>query len=144
MPSPKRKRTLFPEEFKAKLVARAMAGKASGKETMTAIAEETGVDLTTLSTWVRKEKQRLDYQARSQKRVATRRANIAAKAAGTAPAPSTPPSVLAKNGASTGAPAITLGIDGLEEWVRELVRAEVRRLLGESLAGRTHPGATHD
>jgi hypothetical protein len=103
---------------------------------MTAIAKECGVDLSSLSHWVQKERQRLDYQARSQKRVATRRANLAAKATGKAPAPSSTPSPSpsepAKNG--TGAPPLlTVRIDGFEAWVRELVRVEVQRLLRKGL-----------
>jgi transposase-like protein len=114
MPSPKGTRTRYPEAFKAEIVARALAAQASGKESLTAIAKEKGVDLSSLSHWVQKEKLHQSHKARAQKRLATMATNRAA------PSPTEPP--------SNGAPAAlsTLPGDGFEAYLRRLVREIVR------------------
>jgi transposase-like protein len=123
----KRTRRKFSEGEKRAIVTRVL----DGGERPVGVASELSLQSSTMSRWLAAERQRRAYAERGKKRSAT----VAAKKALAAPAPE-PTLMSAPSAPARPEPvAVTGPLHSFEDWLRVVVRAEVRAALREALAG---------
>jgi len=123
----KKVRRKFSDEEKSAIASRVLDG-----EKRTDVMAATGVVGSVMSRWLDKERKRRANAARGAARSATMQARKLAKQSGKAP-PAEP--TLASAPARPEPIAATGPLHSFEDWLRVVVRAEVRAALREALAG---------